>query len=286
MRECNKNYTATAKSLHLAKGPSRRAASVVPLLDLTTTLEALSPKRPYSADCVAADLASSQLFKQMLSEPIRSWRNNYTDDDFSTKNIEATSVISLASGCYNNENNGKTLVKECELLPGLVTKPPLPPVETNNKTDMEKIEKSPPKENRFQHWINEENAIESEILLSERRTDRFFDDLKKSETPSTPPPPPPPENHHSENCGDYGDVLGSLDDLTIEDGGSVGRQSSSSGIVEDNGTYDDIVTLLKVLEDQDKKSRTIFLNRDICIVKKFVALFFFQIDRWKVSKKL
>lgn len=36
---------------------------------------------------------------------------------------------------------------------------------------------------------------------------------------------------------------------------SAGRQSSSSGIVEDNGTYDDIITLLKLLEEQDKKSR-------------------------------
>lgn len=248
MRECNKNYTASARTLALVKGPSR-AASVVPLLSLEK-LEALSPKRPYSADYASRgnDLPSCELLQQMLSEPIRSWRNFNSDDG--DEQIEATSAISLVSG----------VPKDGELVAdGLVTKPPLPPPTTAdaNKTDTEKIEKSPKKSAvLFENWLSEEKVIESEILLSERRTDQYLDDLKQSETIKTPPTAMQTWVSEGNKADDYGDVLGSLDDLTEENSeNSIGRQSSSSGIVEDNGTYDDIITLLKVLEEQDKKSR-------------------------------
>lgn len=260
MRPTNKNYTASAKSLALAKGPSR-AASVVPLLSLEK-LENLSPiqqqQRPYSADYVALrnDLPSCELLKQMLSEPIRSWRN---DENI----IETTSMVSLVSGGYEKTNNS-------ELVPGLTSKPPSG--RDANRTDTEKIEKSPQESSdeevvMLKNWLSEEKEIESEILLSERRTDRYLDDLKKGEetttttttSSSTPPPPPTTTNVEmlecNKNISRYGDVLGSLDDLMEENSESVGRQSSSSGIVEDNGTYDDIIALLKVLEEQDKKSR-------------------------------
>lgn len=175
MRPSSKNSTASSKSLNLAKGPSR-AASVVPLLSLdTSSNESLSPKRPYSAD----NLPSSELLKQMLSEPIRSWRNYYTNNNTQEEAvIEATSLISLASGCCGEK------AKEFELLPGLVEKPPLPKAagDATNKTDTEKIEKSPPRDVLFQNWISEEKEIESDILLSERRTDQFLDDLKHNET--------------------------------------------------------------------------------------------------------
>lgn len=227
MRDGNKNYTASAKTLSLLKGPSR-AASTIPLLALEK-LEALSPKRPYSADYPTRnpdDLPSCELFKQMLSEPIRSWRNE--------QQIETTSPITLASGCE--------LVAD-----GVTTKPPLP-VDAN-KTDTEKIEKSP----KLDAWLSEEKEIECEILLSERRTDQYLDDLKQNDVDDGKSAVQQKvEMWVSEQQGDGDDVLGSFDDLTEE---SVGRQSSSSGIVEDNGTYDDIITLLKVLEEQDKKSR-------------------------------
>lgn len=229
VREGSKNYTASAKTLALVKGPSR-AASTIPLLPLEK-LQALSPKRPYSADYAThnTDLPSCELLKQMLSEPIRSWRTE--------QQIETTSPITLASGCE--------LVAD-----GLTAKPPLPA--DANKTDTEKIEKSP----KLESWLSEEKEIECEILLSERRTDQYLDDLKQNEKSAMQQKV---EMWVSEQQGGGGggggdgeDVLGSFEDLTEE---SVGRQSSSSGIVEDNGTYDDIITLLKVLEEQDKKSR-------------------------------
>lgn len=270
MREDSKNYTASAKTLALLKGPSR-AASVVPLLSLEK-LEALSPKRPYSADNAprSGDLPSCELLKQLLSEPIRSWRN-FEDDQL----IDATSVVSLVSGCRGD----KSAKDCCELVAdGLASKPPLPPplptttaIADANKTDTEKIEKSPPPSSKksevlLENWLSEEKEIESEILLSERRTDQYLDDLKQSETIKTPQAAAMQkvETWVSEqgeksgggggSGGDY-DVLECLDDLIEENSESVGRQSSSSGIVEDNGTYDDIITLLKVLEEQDKKSR-------------------------------
>lgn len=126
-------------------------------------------------------------------------------------------------------------------MPGLATKPPLPNKKSEiNKTDTEKIEtvcdesSSKNKEVMFQNWITEEEELESEILLSERQTDRYFDSLKNDNTATAMKI----------------DEVERKSDLEEEN-----SESCCSGVVEDNGTYDDIVTLLKILEDQDKKSR-------------------------------
>lgn len=177
-------------------------------------------------------------------------------------NIEATSVISLASGCSDKRTTAEVTFpgNECELLPGLTTKPPLPKKsdgDDSNKTDSEKIDGEGTKE-KDDDWSTEEKEIESEILLSERRTDRYLNDLKGEEKLKNSKEGGGEVaswiEAHEQNKVDYREVLGNLDDLE-ENSESIGRQSSSSGIVEDNGTYEDIISLLKVLEDQDKRSR-------------------------------
>lgn len=149
------------------------------------------------------------------------------------------------------------------------------------------------KEPMFQNWIIEEEEIENEVALSERQTDMFLDSLKTSNESSKPKPkksarftatpirtPKDIIQEHQEveswvstesskandvdswvnesvapqSKVNYTDVLENLDDVEENDE-SVGRQSSSSGIVEDNGTYEEIVSILRVLEDEDKKSR-------------------------------
>lgn len=242
--------------------------------------ESLSSKRPFSADFARtnqSDLPSSELFKHLLSEPIRSWRN-YSPDlpENNDNNIEATSIVSLASGCSTtvvDENktisNNENKTNECVLLPGLTTKPPLPTKKNEiNKTDTEKIETitvcdaldelPKNKEVMFQNWITEEENLESEIILSERQTDHYFDSLKNDnkQTKCTAKPMKADDDDdevsvemsEQRSTGGCGDVLGDLEGEKSE--------SACSGVaVDDNGTYDDIVTLLKILEDQDKKSR-------------------------------
>lgn len=247
-----------------------------------------SAKRPFSADFAAHDdssetnLQSSELLKHLLSEPIQSWRN-YTELPEEKQILSSNrSEISLVSFIDDNTKNN-----DCQLLPGLTTKPPLPKKIDGNKTDAEKgdeVESNSSiedgsgvtkKEALFENWITEEKEIESEILHSERQTDRCLDRLKDKEKVKAKFTATPikssrdtlkeseeveswiskqPETPLQQNKFTYSDVLENLEDLEENDE-SVGRESSSSGVVEDNSTYEDIVSILKVLEDQDRKSR-------------------------------
>lgn len=213
----------------------------------------------------------------MLSEPIQSWRNYYTQNDKENGilNIETTSVISLASGCHIEK------AIECgELVPdGLLTKPPLPTVTVLESDATEKIEKSPPlainREVLLQNWITEEKEIESEILLSERRTDQYFDDLKNNETTM------------NNNSMTIMDVESSVSTSVEENGESISieMQTSNYDIVEDTSRgYDEIMALLRVLEEQDRKSRTIYIINRICVLFPYCFIHIFLDQKMETIK--